>query len=466
VSFELEEVIAKLPLDSWVSRLHSTTGGKPMQRYIGMDVHKREVAICFVDRNGKVLKRCRCACTRETLEKLARTQFTAQDQVALETTTNAWAVADLIRPHVARVLVSNPVKTRIIAEAKVKTDKVDAEVLAQLLRCNYLPEVWAPDGQTRLVRRLSSRRAGLVADRIATKNRIHSLLGGLLIQAPLQDIFGPRGRSWLETVELPPDQRAVLNLDLRMLDAVNRETELLDDQLKMLAYRDDRMRLLVTLPGIDYAVAAVLMGALGDITRFRDGDHVASYLGLVPSTRQSGDHCYHGPITKCGRGQARWMLVQAAQHLAQTQGPLGAFYRRLARRKGHAIAVVAAARKMVTIVFLMLKNNEPYRYAVPLSTREKLARLRIAATGERRHAKPSLGKKGRPASYGSKVHQVRSPGLAEVYATEGLPPMTAIDALPSGERQMLDRESLLETVTKMQQPRHRVRKNGHLLPEC
>jgi transposase len=121
------------------------------------------------------------------------------------------------------------------------------------------------------------------------------------------------------------------------------------------------MRLLVTLPGIDYVVAVVLMGALGDISRFCDGDHVASYLGLVPSTRQSGDHCYHGPITKRGRSHARWVLIQAAQHLSRTQGPLGAFFRRLARRKNYCVAVVAAARKLVTIAFLMLKNNEPYR---------------------------------------------------------------------------------------------------------
>ena len=435
-----------------------------MARYIGMDVHKREVEVCTVDRKGKVLKRSRCACTRTTLERLARTQFTKRDHVALETTTNAWAVADLIRPHVARVVVSNPVKTRIIADAKIKTDKVDAEVLAQLLRCDYLPEVWAPDMNTRLLRRLSSRRAGMVADRIATKNRIHSLLGGLLIHAPLQDIFGPKGRRWLNTLELPADYRAVLNVDLRLLDAVNRELELLDEQLKTLAYHDPRMRLLVTIPGIDYAVAVVLIAALGDVNRFRDGDHVASYLGLVPSTRQSGDHCYHGPITKCGRGHTRSMLIQAAHHLAKTHGPLGAFFRRLARRKGPCVAVVAVARKMVTIAFLMLKNNEPYRYACPLPTRKKLARLRIVATGERKYAKPALGK-GRPASYGSKVHVVRRPGLAEVYATEGLPSVKTIEMQSPGERQFLARESLTETVRKTQGPRQRIRKDGHLLPE-
>ena len=88
-----------------------------MTRYIGMDVHKRQVEICIVDQKGKVLKRTRCACTREVLQKLAGTQFTKQDHVALETTTNAWAVADLIRPHVAHVVVSNPVKTRIIVRS-------------------------------------------------------------------------------------------------------------------------------------------------------------------------------------------------------------------------------------------------------------------------------------------------------------------------------------------------------------
>ena len=226
------------------------------------------------------------------------------------------------------------------------------------------------------------------------------------------------------------------------------------------------MRLLVTLPGMDYAVAVALISALGDLSRFRDGDHVASYLGLVPSTRQSGDKCYHGPITKCGRGYTRCMLIQAAQHLARTHGPLGAFFRRMSQRKGHCIAVVAAARKMVTIAFLMLKNNEPYRYASPLPTQGKLARLRITATGEKRYAKPALGRKGRPTGYGSKVHQVRQPGLAEVYAAEKLPPIATIDALPSGEREMLNRKSLTEIVEKMQKPRQRIRKNGRLLPEA
>jgi transposase len=435
-----------------------------MTRFVGLDVHKREVEVCVMDARGRVLRRERRDCTRESLEHLARTVLKKGDRVALETTTNAWAVADILRPHVARLVVSNPVKTRIIADAKTKTDKVDAEVLAHLLRCEYLPEVWAPDPNTRLLRRLCGRRAGLVSHRIAVKNRVHSLLGGLLIRAPYQDLFGPRGREWLAAVELPADQRAVLEVDLRLLDAVEREIELLDGQLKAYAHRDDRTRLLVTLPGVDYAVAVAFIAALGDVGRFRDGDHVASYLGLVPTTRQSGDKCYHGPITKAGRSAARAMLIQAAQHLPRTPGPLGAFFRRLARRKGHCVAVVAAARKLAEIAFLMLKNGEPYRYASPLAARAKLSRLRVAATGERRVAKPALGK-GRPPSYGSKVHVVNRPGLPQVYAAEGLPPIRTVDESPAGEQAMLRREGLADAVGKLQRPHQRIRKDGRLLPE-
>jgi transposase len=434
-----------------------------MTRYIGMDVHKRQVEICIVDRKGKVLKRTRCACSREVLQKLASKQFTKRDHVALETTTNAWAVADLIRPHVGRVVVSNPVKTRIIAAAKVKTDKVDAQVLAQLLRCDYLPEVWAPDAATRMLRRLCSRRSALIADRIACKNRVQSLLSGLLIQAPMQDLFGPRGRSWLATIDLQPEHRLVLELDLRVLDTVHQELRLLDQQLSSLAYHDRRVRLLVTMPGVDVVVAMALVAAIGDVTRFRDGDHVAGYLGLVPSTRQSGEHCYHGPITKSGHSQARSMMIQAAHHLMKTPGPLGAFVRRLARRKGYCVAVVAAARKMVTIAFLMLKRNEPYRYASPLPTRNKLARLRVAVTGERKFAKPALGK-GRSPTYGSKVHVVRRPGLADVYRAEKLPTATMFENLPIGEQGFLAREGLTEAMRTLQAPHQRIRKDGHLLP--
>lgn len=121
----------------------------------------------------------------------------------------------------------------------------------------------------------------------------------------------------------------------------------------------------MTIPGVDYIVALGILSALGEVSRFQDGVHAAAYLGLAPSTRQSGNRCYHGHITKCGSSQARRLLTQAAQHASRHAGPLGAFFRRLSKRKNRSVAITAVARKLVTIAYLMLKNNEPYRYARP-----------------------------------------------------------------------------------------------------
>src|SRR5262249_20391165 len=137
-------------------------------------------------------------------------------------------------------------------------------------------------------------------------------------------------------------------------------------------------------PGIDVTCAQAILSAFGDIDRFQDGDHAASYPGLTPSTRQSAEHSYHGPITKAGNSQARWMLVQAAQHLDRHPGPLGVFSRRLARKKNRNVAVVAAARKLAVIAYLLLKTGEPYRYAEPTRTQGKLRALRLRAGGARR----------------------------------------------------------------------------------
>ena len=162
-----------------------------IMRYVGLDVHKRVVEACIVDSTGTTVHRERFALNRRTLELFATKVLKPGDQVALEATTNCWSVADVLRPRVAKVVVSNPMATKAIAMAKVKTDKVDALVLAQLLRCDFLPEVWPPDEATRRLRELTGRRSTLVGQRTMMRNRIHSVLAMRLIEAPL-DLFSPR----------------------------------------------------------------------------------------------------------------------------------------------------------------------------------------------------------------------------------------------------------------------------------
>jgi transposase len=288
-------------------------------RYIGLDVHKRVVEACIIDTSGTIVGRERFALNGRTLELFATKFLKPADHVAFEATTNCWAVADRLRPHVAKVVVSNPMATKAIAQAKVKTDKVDAHVLAQLLRCDFLPEVWPPDEATRRLRELTGRRSALVGQRTAMRNRIHSVLAMRLIEA---------------------------------------------------------------------------------------------------STKQSADKCYHGPITKRGNCHARWMLIQAAQHLDKHPGPLGHFFRKLMKKKTRNVAVVAGARKLAWIGWMMLTRNEPYRYAIPKSTETKLAKLRVKASGERRKGGAGKGVKA-VAKLPGGSRTVKS--LAQVLASEGLP---------------------------------------------
>jgi transposase len=391
--------------------------------YIGLDVHKRVVEACAINDAGTILYRERFPMSREDLVAFAGRRLSPVDHVALEATTNTWAVARVLAPLVSKVVVSNPLKTKAIAEAKVKTDKVDAHVLAQLLRCDFLPSVWRPDEKTQQLRTLTSHRASLVAERTRLKNRIHAVLAERLVVPPVENLFAGKGLAWVRGLSLDQVGRILLDSHLRQLDFVENEIASLDKVLAERGYSDERVKLLMTLPGVQVAVAESILAALGDLGRFKDADHAASYLGLVPRTFQSADKCYHGPITKAGNSHARWMLIQAAQHLRNHPGPLGVFFRRIAKKKNHNVAVVATARKLVVIAWHMLTRNEPYRYAEPKSTEHKLVALRVAATGKRRKTGPKPGTALSP-NYKTGVRTRTIKPLPQLYHEEALPSLT------------------------------------------
>jgi transposase len=414
-------------------------------RFIGLDLHKHALEVCALDRHGKCLFRLSVDCQRPALEQFAREHLHPTDALAVEATTNTWAVVDILRPFVARIVVSNPLQTKAIAQAKVKTDKIDALVLAQLLRCDYLPAVWQPDAPTQQLRHLTAVRSGLVGDRTRLKNRIQSLLAGLLVTPPVKVLFTKQGLAWLREVPLPEDARLTVDLHLRLLEAVERELAELEVKLMRLAYENERVKLLMTLPGVAHGVALTLLAALGDLSRFQDGDHAASYLGLVPSTRQSARRCYHGPITKAGCSQTRAMLTQAAQHAADHPGPIGAFFRRLRQRKSRNVAIVATARKLVTIAFLMLKHNEPYRYARPETVKPKLAELRRKGSAQR--CKP-----------GPRSEDTEASPLNAAYEREGLPAAREPGEWPAAEQRVLEAAGVVDFAQEVHRPRQKAAK--------
>src|SRR4051794_20633686 len=326
------------------------------RRCIGLDVH-REFAQVAVWQGGVVTQAGRFATTPEGVRAFAEGLGPA-DEVALEATGNTWAIATLLASRAGRVVVSNPAKTRAIAEAKVKTDKVDAEILSQLLAADYLPAVWRPDPATAALRRQVLRRAHIVRQRTRLKNQVHAILHRNLIpRCPAADLFGHKGRRWLAEQELPPDELAAATALLRQLDFHGEELRLIDTDLGQAALGRPEVLRLMTVPGIDATVALSIVAAVGDFTRFRTPDKLVAYLGLNPRVRQSGGQpASHGRITNAGSAHARGMLVEAAWSASKAPGPLRAFYQRVAARRGMQVAVVAAARKLTVLCWHLISK--------------------------------------------------------------------------------------------------------------
>ena len=347
-------------------------------RSIGMDVHRDfcEVAIA---QNGVVRSAARVKTDPATLE-LFGSSLVDTDEVVLEATVNALAIARIIEPHVRRVVLANP-KTVRESSRRAKTDQIDARVLAQLLAVGFLDEVWTPDEKARTRRRLISRRCALVRARTRDKNQVHAVLQRNLIERPpVSDLFGVRGRRWLaERLEqLPLDEQLTVQAGLRQIDFTSSEIDQLDKILGADAISDADALRLMTLPGVSLVTAIAVLGAIGDIRRFKTPRQLVAYLGLDPRVRQSGNEpAKHGKISKQGPGDVRGLLVEAAWHAARSAGPLRAFHQRIAARRGSNVATVATARKMVAIVWHLLSRGEDYAFARPALVREKIRRLEL-----------------------------------------------------------------------------------------
>lgn len=354
-------------------------------RSIGMDVHRSFAQIAVVE-NGLVRDEGRIGVRPEDLREWAAEFLEPEDEVALEATTNSDAIATMLRGVVARVVVSNPRKTRAIAEAKVKTDKVDARILAQLLAADFLPETWVADDRTRRRRRLVAQRTHLVKQRTRLKNRVHAILSRNLVPTcPHADLFGGVGRRWLAQQDLPADERRSVDALLRQIDFHGDELAEVERDIAADAIDDGVIARLMTIPGINVTVAMSIVAAVGDFSRFESPDRLVSYLGLNPKVSQSGNSAAkHGRITKAGRAQARGMLVEAAFSASRAPGPLRAFYRRIKDRRGFQVATVATARKMVVLCWHLVTKGEDYAFARPSLVAHKRRSLELAAGAESR----------------------------------------------------------------------------------
>jgi len=211
----------------------------------------------------------------------------------------------------------------------------------------------------RELRDLTRLRKSLIEDRSRIKNRVHAILAkNGIFDYP--NPFTKKGREFLENIDLSEVDRKLLEINLSIIDKINEEIKEIDRIIQEKAKIDGDALLLTTIPGISYYSALLIKSEIGDINRFPNKFKLISYAGLCPSIRQSGDKEIKGHITKQGSRMLRWILIQCANVAIRHDEYLSNFYLRIKKRRGHNIAIVATARKMLVCIYYMLKRREVY----------------------------------------------------------------------------------------------------------
>jgi transposase len=348
-------------------------------RYLGVDLHTTNFVVCFLSEQGKS-RVVTFALTAEGLTAFRR-QLRADDAVAVEAGQTAYYFSDHIQERVKEVVLVNPHRFALISRSKKKTDRHDAMLLARFLKLGWVPTVPNPSPQIRQLRALLHAREDMVEITTKLKNIGHGALtrNGITIEGSA--FASVRGRQRLAGREgLADGDRHILLVALQQIEAVTQATETLEQEIVRQGKDLPGLRRLLQVPGLNLLSGIGLLAEIGDIGWFTTAKQLAAYAGLVPSVRQSSGYERHGKITKLGRSRLRTITIRAVVVMVRKRGtPLVDFYLQKKREKGTGKALCATARKLLTIIFIMLKKQLDYWYIEERLYNKKLRMLQKAA---------------------------------------------------------------------------------------
>ena len=329
--------------------------------YTGIDLHKKTSFITTIDESGKVVFRRNLANQQEHILEYF-VNMDGRTKIVIESTCSWYWLHDLLKAHNFNVVISNPLKTKAIASAKIKNDKVDSHMLAQLLRADLIATVHVCSLKTRKLKELLRHQQRLVGDATRMKNRIHMLLMKNNTAMPVSDLFGLKGMKYLKDIDLPNYHQQQLKSYLTLYDCLNEQIQPLTKHIRELAQKDPMAQLLMTIPGIGPLTAMFIIAEIEDISRFPTYRNLSSYAGLVPCFDASADKSRTGRITKQGSPYLRSALVEAAHVIPRMKKTrLNVFFRKRIVRAGYQKAIVATAHKILQVVYYVLKNQTPYQ---------------------------------------------------------------------------------------------------------
>lgn len=333
--------------------------------FVGIDLHKKSITIEALNQERRVVHRQTLACCDPA--KIVRVFENLRPfQAVLEATASYEWLWNLLEPLAERLLLANPHKLRVIAESKNKSDKLDAHVLAEFLVLDMIPPAYRPTPRQREHRRLVRQREYLTRRSTSVRNKIRRVVSDY--NADRRDLFTVEGLEYLEQLTLSEADRFVVQQLLEEWRHHQTQLRALDKHLREFAKsapvkeQEDRA-VLRSMPGVGAVTADVVLCEVGDVSRFRSAKRVAAYAGLAPGQRESAGKRRELGITKKGSALLRWVLVEAAWRLVRSSRRWGNIFEALHRRRGKKKAIVAVARRLLTVMVAMLRSGQSYRLA-------------------------------------------------------------------------------------------------------
>jgi len=331
---------------------------------VGIDYHKKFSYGTIMDEKGKIIKQGMMQNSLTGVSKFINGSKGKEEiRAVMEATRNWTLMYDWLEEVTDDVKLAHPLKVKAIAEAKIKTDKIDSVTLAHLLRCNLLPEAYVASKPARDVRQVLRQRMFFVRVQTMLKNRIRGIIdkhpeAG---NPPYEEVFGKAGIEWLKKAGFPETERKIIDEDLALLKTVKEQIEKSDKSVEEIGKKDLRVKYLSSIPGIGTFFSVLLCYEIDDINRFRTDKKLHAYAGLVPSTYASGNKVFHGHITKQGNKYIRWAMIEAVWPAIRSDIELRTHYEKLKIKKGANCAKVATAKRLLTIVYRVLKEERYYK---------------------------------------------------------------------------------------------------------
>jgi transposase len=333
--------------------------------YTAIDYHRKYSVACTVDATGTRIREARIEDNEVAAFAAYFQRLPEPSRVVIEACWNWGWLYDELRELdcVESVVLAHPFKTRLIADAQIKTDRLDARALATLLRGSLVATVHAPDPANRARKHVIRQRLFLARVRTMIRNRVHTLVARQrgLDRPVFSDQFGKKGLHWLRTVVLPAPDDALLRQDLAALEQLGTLIKELETQIATDNTADEATCRLQTLPGVGPILAAVMAAEIDGVSRFSRADKLCAYAGLVPTTHSSGGKVSHGRMLPYSNRWLKWALIEAAWVAIGCSPYFGGLYQRhRARGKKANTAITIIARRMCTIAWQLLHQGRDF----------------------------------------------------------------------------------------------------------